>query len=40
MVELVNVIVAAVCGFILGMAVHSAWLHTQKKRRKWGVNHD
>ena len=40
MVEFINVIAAAVCGFILGMAVHSAWLHTRKKRRKWGIDHD
>jgi len=40
MVELINVIAAAVCGFILGMAVHSAWLHTKEKQRKWGINHD
>jgi len=37
MVEFINVIVAAVCGFILGMAVHSAWLHSkeQKELEDW-----
>jgi len=40
MVELINVIAAAVCGFILGMAVHSAWLHSKGKKRKWGIEHD
>jgi len=40
MIEFVNVIAAAVCGFILGMAVHSAWLHTKEKKRKWGIEHD
>jgi len=40
MVEFINVIVAAVCGFILGMAVYSAWLHTKEKKSKWGITHD
>jgi len=40
MVELINVIAAAVCGFILGMVVHSAWLHTKEKKQKWGINHE
>jgi len=40
MVEFINVIFAAVAGFILGMVIHSAWLHTKEKRRKWGIEHD
>ena len=31
MIEFVNVVVAAVAGFVLGLAVHSAYLHSRKR---------
>jgi len=31
MIEFFNVIVAAVTGFILGLTVHSAYLHSKKR---------
>jgi len=31
MIEFWNVIVAALAGFILGLAVHSAYLHSKKR---------
>ena len=42
MIEFFNVIVAAVTGFILGLAVHSAYLHSEKRReiRRMPWNHE
>ena len=31
MIEFINVVVAAISGFILGLAVHSAYLHGKKR---------
>jgi len=31
MIEFVKVVVAAMAGFILGLAVHSAYLHSRKR---------
>lgn len=32
MIEIYNVIVASVCSFIIGMVVHSAWLHSKNMK--------
>jgi len=31
-IELINVLVAAVAGFVLGLTVHSAYLHSKKHK--------
>jgi len=31
MIEFVNVVVAAIAGFVLGLTVHSAYLHSKKR---------
>lgn len=32
MTELWNVVIAMICSFIMGMAVHSAWLHSKERK--------
>ena len=34
MSEIFNVLAAFVCGLVAGAAIHSAWLHTQKRKRR------
>ncbi len=31
MIEFLNVIIAALAGFVLGLAVHSAYVHSKKR---------
>ncbi len=31
MIEFWNVVITAICSFIVGMAVHSAWLHSKNR---------
>lgn len=34
MTELINVLIAAICGAIIGAIIHSAYLHTKKAKKE------